>query len=71
MMYETLLTMGTKIDFLLPTETDSSIWSEVRDELLRLNSIFNRFDPKSEVSQVNRGGPVVSYTLREAIALGI
>lgn len=71
MVYETLHTMGTKMEFFLPSETDPTIWSEVRNELIKLDTVFNRFDPQSEVSGVNSGKAPVSYAMREAIALGV
>mgnify|MGYP000950526156 CR=1 FL=1 len=49
--------MGTRFDILImdkSREETESIWKRIVDELMRLNKMLNRFDPESEVANVNR-----------------
>lgn len=48
--------MGTRFDILLiHTDVDclNVLWMDITNELERLDKIFNRFDPHSEVSNIN------------------
>lgn len=56
MIAQTLHTMGTKLEFFVPGEVSFALWDEVRTEVLRLDRVFDRFNPESEVSVYNAGG---------------
>lgn len=48
--------MGTKLELLivgLPERKAYNVWGDITKEVSRLDRIFNRFDPKSEVSILN------------------
>ena len=48
--------MGTRLDLLfvgVPEKKAYTIWSDITKEVARLDKIFNRFDPQSEVSRLN------------------
>ncbi|MDD4712521.1 MAG: FAD:protein FMN transferase [Bacteroidales bacterium] len=50
--------MGTRFDILFVIEnkvTGEALWDKIQSELIRLDKLFNRFDPESEVSQINAG----------------
>ncbi|WP_455496764.1 FAD:protein FMN transferase [Coprobacter sp.] len=49
--------MGTRLDVLLMGERPEQlqkIWSEIENEVLELDKLLSRFDPKSEVFRINR-----------------
>lgn len=56
MIAQTLHTMGTRLEFFVPEEASFALWDEVRTEVLRLDRVFDRFNPESDVSKYNAGG---------------
>ncbi|MCF0176221.1 MAG: FAD:protein FMN transferase [Bacteroidales bacterium] len=70
MTAEVLMIMGTRLDFVLPSDDAPQIWASARDELVRLDKLFNRFDPSSDVSKYNAGG-APSAELADAIRLAL
>lgn len=69
MIAQTLDTMGTRLRLLIPGPADYRVWTKIRDEILRLNGIFNRFDPASELSRCNGGLEPESDDLKLALTL--
>ncbi len=68
MIAQTLHTMGTRLEFYIPDDAPFAVWDEVRSEVLRLNRVFDRFDPESDVSKYNSGGRCSEH-LQDAMRL--
>ena len=69
MTARTLHTMGTVLEFLTPDTCPASLWQKVRAELLRLDKVFNRFDPESGLSHYVSSGRTDDPDLLSAINL--
>jgi len=63
------LIMGTRFDALLfgsDIETNS-LWSNVENELFRIEKMLNRYDNKSELTQINHNAPLFPVELSDEL----
>lgn len=69
------IVMGTCLDIMLHGKEESQarlIWTECLSLAYKLEHVFNRFDPESELSSVNRGDLELDYAspeMRESVLL--